>query len=84
MNIQEYNQRVRDTRDALQNLGAAVKVKHRKLAHRNKTYLHIVAAGGHWEWKNIVMPAIRKYFPNAYMTSGGFGTEMNITIALEK
>jgi hypothetical protein len=68
---------------ALRNKGAKVWVKRRKLTHRTKIYLRIVAEGGHWEWKNIVMPAIRRYFPDAYMTSGGFGTKMNITIALE-
>jgi len=84
MKIKEYNQKVRDTRDALRALGAKVKVRHRKLAHRNKTYLHIVAAGGHYACYHIVMPNIHKHFPDAYMTSGGFGPEMHITVALEK
>jgi hypothetical protein len=47
--------------------------------------LHVKAAGGHYQWKNIVMPRIREYFPDAYMTSGSFVCDkMNVTIALEK
>lgn len=84
MKIQEYNQRVKAICEALRVLSAIVHVRRRKLAHREKTYLHIVAKGGHWEWKNLVMPTIHRFFPDAYMTSGGFGSEMDITIALEK
>ncbi len=62
--------------------GAKVWVRRRKLAHRRKTYLRVVAKGGHWEWKNIAMPTIRRFFPETYMTSGGFGDKMNVTIAL--
>lgn len=75
---------VEDVRDALRALGAKVQVKRRKLRHRKKTYLHVVADVGHYGWRTIIMPAIHKYFPDAYMTSGGFGSNLNITIALEK
>lgn len=78
------NEKVEATRDRLRALGAKVQVRRRRLAHRTKTYLYIKAAGGHHEWLSIVMPAIYKDFPDAYMTSGGFWTEMNLTIALEK
>lgn len=71
-------------RDALRALGARVRVNNRKLRHRRKTYLHVVAWGGHWEWKNIVMPTIHGHFPDAYITSGSFIDEMDITVALEK
>ena len=70
--------------EALRNKGAKVWVKRRKLAQRRKTYLRVEAEGGHWKWKNIVMPAIRRFFPDAYMTSGGFGDKMHVTIALGK
>ena len=79
-----YRKKVEATRDALVALGARVTVRRRQLAHRKKTYLYVVAAGGHFEWQSIIMPAIRKDFPNAYMTSGGFGAEMKLTIALGK
>ena len=75
---------LRDTLVELRDLGAQVKVRHRKLAHRNKTYLHIAAMGGHREFYRIVLPVIHRNFPDAYMTSGGFGDKMNITVALEK
>jgi hypothetical protein len=87
MNREQREQRkqcLRDTLIDLRNLGAKVKVRHRKLAHRNKTYLHIVAMGGHHECYRIVLPVIHRRFPDAYMTSGGFGPKMDITIALEK
>lgn len=82
--ILERIKKIEATRDRLVALGAKVQVRHRKLAHRMKVYLYIKAAGGHFEWKSIIMPAIHKDFPDAYMTSGGFWTEMNLTIALEK
>jgi len=69
--------------DDLRALGAKVRVVRRQLAHRKKTYLHIVASGGHYEWRTIVMPAIHKHFPDAYMTSGSFCSQMELTIALE-
>jgi len=88
----EHNQKVTAARNALRDLGAKVRYRRRKLRHRRKTYLHVVADGGHHVWQTIVMPAIHKHFPDAYLTSGSFcttnrgglRTEMNITIALEK
>ena len=68
----------------LRQLGAKVRVRRRKLAHRTKVYLNVEAEGGHWEWKHIIMPTIHRFFPDAYMTSGGFGVKMNVTIALER
>jgi len=70
------------TCQALRNKGAKVRVRRRKLACCRRTYLKIGAEGGHWEWKNIVMPTIRQFFPDAYMTSGSFGSKMDVTIAL--
>jgi hypothetical protein len=70
--------------EALRDKGAKVRIRRRKLTNRRKTYLRIVAEGGHWEWKNIVMPAIYRFFPDAYMTSGSFGLPMDITVALGK
>ncbi len=78
------NPKLEAVRDKLQALGAKVQIRRRKLRHREKTYLHIEAAGGHFEWRTIIMPAIYKWFPNAYMTSGGFADRMYLTIALEK
>ncbi len=77
-------QKVAAAKHKLQTLGATVQVRRRTLAHRKKDYLHIESAGGHYEWMNIIMPAIRRWFPDAYMTSGGFSSKMYITIALEK
>ena len=71
-------------RDKLRALGATVQIRRRKLRHRVKIYLHIEVAGGHFEWRTIVMPAIHGFFPDAYMTSGGFADKMYITIALER
>lgn len=74
-----------DTKAALEALGVTVGIRHRKLAHREKTYLRIKAEGGHHEWLNVIMPVIRERYPDTYMTSGGFGVNgMNITVALEK
>jgi len=80
----QAQEKVEATRDALLAIGAKVQVKRRKLRHREKTYLHVVAEGGHYEWRTIVMPVIYRHFPHAYMTSGSFTSEMNLTIALEK
>lgn len=79
-----YDQKVTATRDALRALGAKVQIRRRQLMHREKTYLIVVAEGDHHTWRTIVMPEIRKHFPDAYMTSGSFVSKMNITIALEK
>jgi hypothetical protein len=80
----DYDQKVEDTIERLRQKGARVRVKRRKLAHRKKTYLHIVAEGTHHTFMAIVMPSIRKDFPEAYMTSGGFmSSNMNITVSLD-
>lgn len=89
-----HDQKVEATVANLKELGvgARVRVSRRQLAHREKTYLKIRADGTHDTYKSLVMPVIRKYFPDAYMTSGGFGPAwadasepyMNITVALEK
>jgi hypothetical protein len=86
-----YDQLVQATVDRLTERGARVKVRRRKLAHREKTYLNIRADGTHDTYLTLVMPLIHKDFPDAYMTSGGFTPEpwasdphMNITVALEK
>ena len=73
-----------DTKKALEALGAKVSIRHRQLAHRVKTYLTVEADGGHYIFNTIVLPEIRRHFPDAYMTSGGFGETMNVTVALEK
>ena len=80
-----YDQKVQDTVERLRVKGARVQVKRRKLAHRKKTYLHIVAGGTHSTFFRVVMPVIRENFPEAYMTSGGFmsGPSMNITVSLD-
>jgi hypothetical protein len=82
----DYDQKVEDTVERLRQKGARVRVKRRKLSHRKKTYLNIVAEGTHHTFMAIVMPSIRKDFPEAYMTSGGFmsfDTSMNITVSLD-
>jgi hypothetical protein len=73
------------TKAALEALGATVGVRHRQLAHREKTYMDIKCVGSHTDWQRDIMPKIHENFPDAYMTSGGFGVNgMSITIALEK
>ncbi|MHC4300934.1 MAG: hypothetical protein ACYS7Y_26975 [Planctomycetota bacterium] len=73
------------TIDRLRALGAKVRIIHRKLAHREKSYLRVKSAGGLYEFNNIVMPAICKDFPDAYMTSGVWASEgTEHVIALEK
>jgi hypothetical protein len=80
-----YYEKVQDVRDALQALGARVRVDNRQLKYREKTYLHIRAAGGEKQWKTIIEPLIQKYFPDAYMTSGHWLSDrMKIVVALEK
>jgi hypothetical protein len=79
-----YDQKVAAVRDKLRSLGARVRVRRRQLAHREKTYLHVVAANGSGGYTTIIMPVIRRHFPNAYMTSGSFDGRININIALEK
>lgn len=77
-----YNKKVAAVRDRLRALGAKVNVRRRRLAHREKTYLRVVANnGGGYE---LVMSTIRKHFPDAYMTSGSLTSMIDITIALEK
>jgi len=79
-----YQQRLDWVVGALRAKGAKVLVRRRKLAHRTKVYLNVDAEGGHHEWKRIIMPAIHRYFKDAYMTSGGFANErLNVTISLE-
>lgn len=79
-----YSQEM-DTKWALEALGATVGIRHRQLAHREKTYLHIKAGGGLTAWNTIIRPKICENFPDAYMTSGGFYLDkINITVALEK
>jgi len=85
-----YDQKVKATVERLKDLGARVKVRTRKLAHREKTYLKIIAAGTHSQYLSLIMPTLRKDFPDAYMTSGGFTAEpwasdphMNLTISLD-
>ena len=76
----------------LKDRGAKVKVRRRKLTHREKDYLHLCAAGNHYDYTTFVKPIITNLFPDAYMTSGGFGPAwphasdpyMNLTISLEK
>ena len=80
-----HNQKVAATVERLRVKGARVRVKRRKLAHREKTYLHIVAGGTPNTYRSVVMPLIRDDFPEAYLTSGVFRSEpsMNITISLD-
>jgi hypothetical protein len=87
-----HDKKVAAVRDALREQGAKVRVKNRQLAHREKTYLIVRGAGSQVQVRDIVMPTIRKHFPDAYMTSGGYdsawsyavGQRFNVTIALEK
>jgi len=73
------------TKVALEALGATVGIRHRQLAHREKTYLRIKAGSGHTTWSFIIMPKIRENFPDAYLTSGGFwGDKLEVTVVLEK
>ena len=83
--MNDYNQKVKDTVERLRQNEARVRVKRRKLAHRKKTYLHIVGGGTTNTYRSVVMPLIREDFPEAYMTSGGFVSEpsMSITISLD-
>jgi hypothetical protein len=85
-----YDQKVQATVDRLKQKGARVRVKRRKLAHREKTYLELRADGTHNTYLTLVMPLIHKDFPEAYMTSGSFTPEpwasdphMNITVSLD-
>lgn len=79
--------RVAATVERLRQKGARVRVKRRKLTHRKKIYLHIVAGGTHSTFFRVVLPLIQKDFPEAYMTSGGFMSRseqtMNVTISLD-
>jgi hypothetical protein len=80
----------------LKSLGAKVKHRRRKLVRREKDYLTLIGAGNHRTYTTVILPAICKHFPDAYMTSGGFASEtcnsvkggweprFNITLALEK
>jgi hypothetical protein len=82
----DYDQKVEATVERLRQKGGRVRVKRRKLAHRKKTYLHIIAGGTYTTYFRLVMPSIRKDFPEAYMTSGGFmssGTSIKITVSLD-
>jgi hypothetical protein len=83
--MSDHDQKVAATVERLRVKGARVRVKRRKLAHREKTYLHIVAGGTHSTFFGVVMPLIRETFPEAYMTSGGFISKpsMNITVSLD-
>jgi hypothetical protein len=79
-----YNRRVEAVVERLRVKGARVRVKRRKMSHRKKTYLHIVAGGTHSTFFEVVLPLIRMDFPEAYMTSGGFmSSNMNITVSLD-
>jgi hypothetical protein len=84
--MNDYDQKVAATVKRLRVKGARVRVKRRKLAHRKKTYLYIVAGGTTYTYRSIVIPLIREDFPEAYMTSGGFmssDTSMKVTISLD-
>jgi hypothetical protein len=59
----------------LKSLGAKVKHRRRKLAHSEKDYLTLIGVGGHSEYTSVILPALRSYFPDAYMTSGSFASE---------
>jgi len=85
-----YGQKVLATIERLKSRGARISVRRRKLANRVKTYLQIRAAGTLNTWNSLVLPLVRKDFPEAYMTSGGFTPEpwasdpyMNITVSLD-
>jgi hypothetical protein len=87
------DQKVEETVEVLKTHGFKVLVRHRKLAKRKKTYLVVRGPGGNIVYRDLVMPIIREHFPDAYMTSGGFGVpyeglvhfpHLNLTIALTK
>jgi hypothetical protein len=83
-----YGQKVLATVERLRIKGASVRVTRRKLAHRKKTYLHIIAGGTHSTFFRLILPLIREDFPEAYMTSGGFSLSgsnprMNIAVSLD-
>lgn len=88
----DYDRRVKLLIELLKDMGARVQLKRRKLAHRQKDYLNIRADGNHNTYMTRIRPLIEHWFPDAYMTSGGFGPawagasdpHMNLTIALEK
>jgi hypothetical protein len=85
-----YDVRLKLLITRLKDMGARVQLKRRKLAHREKDYLKIRAGGNHNTYMSLVKPIIEHWFPDAYMTSGGFGPAwphasdpyMDITIAL--
>ena len=82
--------KVANTRDRLRELGARVQVNRRTLTSgRKKVYLRVRGRGGHREFYQIAMRAVRENWPDAYMTSGGFSIhkqepEFDCTVALEK
>jgi hypothetical protein len=77
------DQKVEEVRFKLLDHGVKVRVRRRKLAHREKTYLHIVTNDIN-EWRFVIKPLILDYFPDAYLTAGGFFSKTNINVALEK
>jgi hypothetical protein len=85
-----YDQKVEAVVERLRRQGGRVNVRRRKLADRTKTYLRIRAGGTLNTFKSLVMPLVRKDFPEAYMTSGAFTPEpwasdphMDITVSLD-
>lgn len=85
-----YDQKVKATVDRLRSRGAKINVRRRKVASGWKTYLRIRAGGTLTTWISLVLPLVRKDFPEAYMTSGAFTPEpwasdphMCITVSLD-
>jgi hypothetical protein len=71
------NDKVCEVQSRLEELGAKVYVK-----RYGKTYLRITATNPNGE--GMVMSIIRRYFPDAYTTSGGYSNrKMDITVTLE-
>jgi len=83
-------QKVANVVKQLRDKGAQVRVRRRKLAHQEKTYLRIKGGGSHRTFFGVVMPLISSEFPEAYMTSGGFWRDaatseelMQVNVSLE-
>lgn len=73
------------TKTMLESYGLKVRVRRRKLAGGEKVYIVLQGCERHYDFYHLWMPKIRDHFPDAYMTSGGFGTDDSTqTIALEK
>lgn len=71
-------------KEELEELGFRVRLRHRKLRHKRKTYMTVRGVGDHGIFYTCVLFFIKQVYLDAYVTSGGFaGGQFNMVVALE-